>query len=167
MAAPAYEEIWHDAVEASDALPMTDTERRLGLEERDDTQGWTPLLFLVSQGDPGPVEVLVRLGADVNGKGRYGLTPLLLAVGRMETPNERIMRALLDGGAAVGAANDYGGTPLIEAAIRKHLDAALLLIKAGADVNASTRDGKTALYYAKRQNRSPLIAALRAAGARE
>lgn len=74
------------------------------------------------------------------------------------------MRALIEAGAVVDAAAGSGRTALIEAAEQGQLEAARLLLEAGADVNRSTRGG-SALETAERAGHKKLAALLRGAGA--
>lgn len=59
----------------------------------------------------------------------------------------------------------FGNTPLKVAAVWGDLDAALLLIEAGADVNAKNEDGYTALHWAAENDDHALAAALVERGA--
>src|SRR3712207_5168927 len=58
------------------------------------------------------------------------------------------LRALLDAGADVNAADENGYTPLMEAAHAPHPEAVRLLLAAGADLEARNRLGSTALHSA-------------------
>jgi hypothetical protein len=57
---------------------------------------------------------------------------------------------------SVNVIDEYGFTPLIEAAIADNKDIAALLIDYGADVNAQDMTGGTALHWATENNNLPL-----------
>lgn len=63
-------------------------------------------------------------------------------------------------GVNVNDIDEYGFTPLIEAAITDNLEMAALLIQAGADVNAKDMTGGTALHWAAENNNLKLAALL-------
>lgn len=73
---------------------------------------------------------------------------------------------LLDTGADVNASNNYGRTPLHEAAWNDNTAVAELLIAKGADVNAADGDGKTPLYWAARYDNVAVAELLRKHGAK-
>ena len=57
--------------------------------------------------------------------------------------------------------------PLFEAAEKGDTEAVNALLAAGANVNARTRDGATALRYAKSKQQDYVVALLEQAGAKE
>ncbi len=61
-----------------------------------------------------------------------------------------LIRGLLKAGAKVNVANDYGSTPLSEAAERADPEALRLLLDAGADAESPNADGQTALMTVAR-----------------
>jgi ankyrin repeat protein len=69
--------------------------------------------------------LLIEHGADMNGRGIYGDTPLHRASmnGRLETG-----QFLLDRGADIDSQNDFNGTALIYAAIEGHTEFARMLL---------------------------------------
>jgi len=92
---------------------------------------------------------------------RRGATPLMhaAAFGNLET-----LRLLLDRGAAVNAANDFGATALLWSA--RDPEKARLLIEHGAGVNAASKQGRTPLMLASlRPGGAPTVALLLAKGA--
>ena len=69
-------------------------------------------------------------------------------------------------GVSARTANEYGVTPLHEAARIGHPKVVAILLAAGADPNARTRSGETAMWFVE-QGRSPeILEALRQAGGR-
>src|SRR3569623_489155 len=73
---------------------------------------------------------------------------------------------LLQSGVGSDHANDYGKTPLMYAVQRNQIEAAKLLIKAGADVNAvTTKPSDTCYYTLETFNVTPLHYAVRNASA--
>ncbi|PWU15918.1 MAG: hypothetical protein C5B50_14510 [Verrucomicrobia bacterium] len=126
------------------------------------------------------MDELIKAGADVNVISRNGDTALLTAV----TEHKRkLVKRLLDAGADVNVKgrvicgdisqpemDEKGGvvefhvprtpiaedsSPLIVAVRRGYADIAALLIKAGADLEGTDRDGFTALAHAQRRNSLP------------
>jgi ankyrin repeat protein len=74
---------------------------------------------------------------------------------------------LIDRGADVNKKDNFGYTPLIQAAWRGHTDIATLLIEGGADVNTKDNFGYTALIQATVKGHTDIIKLLRAHGATE
>jgi ankyrin repeat protein len=61
-----------------------------------------------------------------------------------------LVRRLLEAGAQVGVANDYGATPMSEAAVVADVAVLGALLDAGADVDSANADGQTALMVVAR-----------------
>ena len=92
---------------------------------------------------------LIKAGANVNAKGNYDETALMLA------PRAELTKLLIDAGADVNAKDVFGETALIKAVTAKQTK---LLIKAGADVNArSDRYHYTALICAHTVEQAKLL----------
>lgn len=159
-----------------------------------DELGRTALLLAATDGDLEAARVLLRAGADV--QGRDGpFTPLGAAALRGHAP---MVRLLLARGAAVDASAPQGLTPLQHAVKLNHLAVAELLLKAGArttvldrtgegllvnaigadqpamlalllrhglDPNRPDADGLSALYWARQLQREHLVPLLMQAGA--
>ncbi|KAI8668475.1 Helo-like-N domain-containing protein [Fusarium keratoplasticum] len=89
-----------------------------------------------------------------------GETPLMYAV---QLGHVDQVKALIDAGAAVNIKKKNGGSALSYAANTEIAD---LLIRAGADVHATNRDGVTALHVLAGSNRTEMIEKLLFAGAR-
>jgi ankyrin repeat protein len=133
-------------------------------------RGQTPLMWAAAQSQPGMIGLLMANGAepDVRSKANHwrqvsaetrrmyrptgGLTPLLFAA-REGCAN--CVEALLDGGADPDFVNPKNVTALFLAIDNSHMDAARVLIEAGANVNKWDWWGRTALFAAVDQNRIP------------
>jgi ankyrin repeat protein len=109
----------------------------------------------------------VRAGADVNAAQPDGTTPLMWAVGRLDTDQDReLVKELLQRGAKPNVRNSLGATVLTEAIGTN--DAALIqqLLQAGADPNLGNEDDQMPLMLAARTGSLPMVEALVKAGAR-
>ncbi len=97
---------------------------------------------------------LICLGADVNGTGERGFTPLMAAAGRERI---EILHLLLACGARIDAADEHGVTALMHAARAGNENCARILLDRG--VNPDLRDmfDQTALVYAARSGSTGLM----------
>lgn len=95
------------------------------------------------------VKMIIENGADVQASNETGRTPLLKAAwwGGVE-----YVTPLLDAGADINHASNFGGTALYEATStsRDNVDMIRLLISKGANVKAATKKGETPLMNAAR-----------------
>lgn len=97
--------------------------------------------------------ILLDKGANINGVGLYGSTPLLTAAGRL---NFEIANLLLQRGADVNTRDDIGRTPLLVAILNfAEMDILHLLLEAGADANSADSRGLTPLWATLLDNRNP------------
>ncbi|HEV3167917.1 MAG TPA: ankyrin repeat domain-containing protein [Isosphaeraceae bacterium] len=121
------------------------------------------------------IEAALNQGADVNGRDRDGITPLMHAA-RGDRPNIRepaatdhpdAVRLLIQRGANPNARTEPGFVALLWAARYGHDGVAKVLIDHGADVRAKDKDGLTALRWADTNQQTKVVALLRAAGANE
>lgn len=107
----------------------------------------TALLLAVRKRDVATVKLLVQAGADVNAQDNIKDSPFLLAgaLGDVE-----ILKLLIAAkpGPDFTRVNRYGGSALIPACERGHVDAVKLLIKAGVPVDHVNRLGWTGLLEA-------------------
>jgi ankyrin repeat protein len=100
----------------------------------------------------------------VNGRGRFGYTPLTHAAanGHLES-----VRVLLDRGADPNSLTTEGGSALYWAASNGHLEVVALLLKRGADVNVVRQCGWSPLTAAIYNGHEELAERLVEAGANE
>ena len=127
----------------------------------------TPLIVAVQDGNLDCVKVLLKYGADIEGRGDFMhileddfcpdpykcCTPLFIAA---TCGNVEILRFLVENGGDVNAADDLGLTPLMAAVENQFLDAVIFLIDQGADVNLQDSSGLTALHHATEVSFDPL-----------
>ena len=92
--------------------------------------------------DMSKVQDLIKRGADVRAKNKWGRTPLHIA---SRDNSIEIAKLLLDAGADVEAKDKWGQTPLHLASANNAIEIAKLLLDAGADVEAKDDDGETPL----------------------
>jgi hypothetical protein len=115
--------------------------------------GETALVGVVENGQIELCRSLVKNGANVNAKDKYGKTMLMMAaVWTPFTDAERkgqteICRFLIEEGADVNAKDNDGKTALLHASLFNR-NVIRLLIGKGADINASDNEGKTVLMKA-------------------
>jgi len=124
-----------------------------------DVNGDPALVVAVRNGSAATVDVLLAAKADPNLRNRYGDTPMMVAALK---GNAGIMKALRARNAAV---DGKGWTPLIYASTGGHDDLVRWLLGEGADVNAQSPNGTTALMMAVRENKYSTALLLIARGA--
>jgi ankyrin repeat protein len=143
-----------------------------------DDAGNTPLQSAANNCNLAEIRLLLSKGADVNAANTFGgevkfgkiqlvkLTPLMLAATYCSTD---VVKTLLDAKANVNARDIREMTPLIFAVSSESQNAAVvkLLLKAGADVHATTKTGENAFDWAKKFNYGEVVFAIAAAGGRE
>ena len=88
-----------------------------------------------------------------------GLTPLHVACSDVDR-DHRIIEILIDKGAHPDIKNKVGGTPLMHAASAGHISAVIMLTELGADLQAKSYKGNTALDIARREGATPEAAYL-------
>ncbi len=128
--------------------------------------GYTPLHLAVELGRDEIARLLIEKGADVNAKDRGGDSPLYMAV---VTGDNYMAQLLIDAGANAEMKN-WHGQSLLHVAIsplgyQHSADLIAPLIAAGADIDAVTPSGCTALHYAARNGDVRTVGLLLAYGA--
>jgi cytohesin len=84
-------------------------------------------------------ELLLAKGADVNGAGRLGDTPLH---GAAKRGHKQLVELLVAKGANVDAVEIAGETPLVQAIQERHEDVVAALLNHGANPNGVKRGAK-------------------------
>ena len=121
----------------------------------------SPVHWASFKGDTNILAVLITKGADINKKGtNWEVTPLHLA------HDATTADFLIDRGAEVEAAAQWGQTPLIWHSRRGDLDTVKSLVRHGARVNAKDQNGRTALLCASEAGRTNIVQFLELSGAR-
>jgi len=95
-----------------------------------------------SEGDLVGVLAALSRGSDVNAVNERGETALLLALGPHGSCH--VAKLLVSQGADVNHSDNWGNTPLMNAAMWVSGECVRQLLEAGADVNAQAADGATA-----------------------
>jgi len=112
----------------------------------------TPVMLAITNGYLNAAVFLIKYVADVNVEGSDGKTALHYAVQHYDSSHHsewcEVFSCLIKNGADINACAKGNNTPLMSASSQGNLNAAMFLIKHGADVNVQDRDGKTALHYA-------------------
>lgn len=142
-----------------------------------DRHGWTPLLYAAYRNHVPSVKALAAGGADLETPTPGGYTPLAIAI---DEGQFFAARTLIDVGANVNApVGKEGVTPLMLTATKKGAQKrdtwiaqgpspmllAEELIARGADVNARTKAGISALMIAAGHNNAPMVGLLARSGA--
>jgi quinoprotein dehydrogenase-associated probable ABC transporter substrate-binding protein len=142
-----------------------------------DADGFFPLLHAINRNHVPTVEMLAKKGADLNKRNKQDITPLSWAIGDGKF---FAVKALIDSGADVNLPSGYEQvTPLMVIATQlaaksrsgnlaqgpQPLDLARAILDKGANANALSKDGVTALMIAAGHNNAPVIGLLVGAGA--
>jgi len=126
--------------------------------------GLTPLLHAVQVGNAALVGLLLKAGVDVGKADKQGAAPLRIA---LENDRTAIACQLVEAGADANAMLDevQTTTALVWACNSPCVALVQALLKAGADVHASTKEGVTALITASFESSADIVKMLLAAGA--
>ncbi|KAF5644568.1 multiple ankyrin repeats single kh domain protein [Fusarium sp. NRRL 52700] len=115
--------------------------------------GLTPLHDAAQRGVVEEMELLLESGASISALTEYGWTVLDEALSYEKSSDSTVLRTvkfLLDRGLSANDKNGNGAIPLHNACATSRVDAAALLIRKGADVNARDNRGKTPFQWASR-----------------
>lgn len=105
-------------------------------------------------------QLLLKRGASVSAPGPDGGT-LLMAAAACSDEMHPVVKLLIEKGAQINVQDSYYGyTPLINASSNNSPEIVKMLIKGGADINIKSKEGKTALDYARYYNNNNIIAIL-------
>jgi quinoprotein dehydrogenase-associated probable ABC transporter substrate-binding protein len=139
--------------------------------------GMTPLVAAIMRDHVPSVKVLLEKGANIEQPGPEGFRPLALAIA---DSRYEVAKALVEAGADASAASGEDGlTPLMLIASQtgpaegarflpgstRPEDIANALMERGAEVDAQSKSGVTALMVAATHNNAPMIGLLMEAGA--
>ena len=120
-----------------------------------DVDGTTALHWAAHVADAQLAHALLQAGADPKARNDYGATPMSAAA---EVGATAVLKELLDAHADVESPNSAGQTALMVVARTGRLDAAELLLKHGAKVDAREQwGGQTALMWAAAQSQPEMI----------
>ncbi|KAL6819003.1 ankyrin repeat-containing domain protein [Trichoderma camerunense] len=122
----------------------------------------TPLHIAAEHGPSEAIELLRKLGANVNALDDFGQTPLLISIYKKKWD---IAELLIKGGADVDADKREGYAPLLGAVAGGSDRIVQLLLKAKVDVDAVDEDGYSSLHLAVSQHELNILQQLLKAGA--
>ena len=145
--------MWHAESPLADAVMMPDNTaiRSLPENRRVDVNaaqpdGTTALHWAARHDDLETADLLIHAGANVKAANRFGVTPLALAA---TNGSAGMIEMLLKGGDDPNAVISVAGdTALMMAARTGKVDAILVFLNHGADVNKKNNDGQTPLMWA-------------------
>lgn len=128
------------------------------VDRRDQQTNTTPLQWSAINGQNSAADELLRRGADINNKDKFGRTALHYAAfyGSAETAATLLRIPLCN----VDMRDKHGSTPLILAAEGGHVDAIQSLLGCGAGINLTNKLGASALHEAAYNGHADAIGTL-------
>ncbi|KAI3083869.1 hypothetical protein CBS147353_2013 [Aspergillus niger] len=133
--------------------------------ELESSDGSTTINKAASQGQAESIRVLIQRGVNIHHRDQAGWSPVLDACGT--SPNEEVVRILMEAGARSTDTTPGGQTPLHQAVIKGRLDILKVLLEYCnvLDIDAQDNEKDTALAAAVRCNELECAGALIRAGA--
>jgi len=132
--------------------------RSIDVEATEGEHGRTCLIIAAYYGHLAICRLLLDKGVQLEAKSSGGGTPLHHAAAQCHV---EIVRLLCDRGADTEARSDNGERPLHSAAWKGHISVVKELIEErNAEINARADDGRTALRYARHNNKTDVAAYL-------
>src|SRR5207237_1064076 len=124
----------------------------------------TPLFGAVLRNDVAETKKILANGANAN-EGRFLGAPAIFVA--LMQHNDALTQALIEGGADVKLTDGAGSSTLMWAAMSETGDATITreLLRRGVDPNVVNKMGESALTWALRRGYTPIVEALKAAGA--
>ncbi|XP_055988933.1 M-phase phosphoprotein 8 [Sorex fumeus] len=117
--------------------------------DQEDSSGMTLVMLAAAGGQDDLLRLLIRKGAQVNGRQKNGTTALIHAAEKNFLTTVAI---LLEAGAFVNVQQSNGETALMKACKRGNSDIVRLVIECGADCNILSKHQNSALHFAKQCN---------------
>ncbi|XP_016151752.1 PREDICTED: M-phase phosphoprotein 8, partial [Ficedula albicollis] len=148
---PISSSLLRDAVKSGDYMTVkmalsSNEEYNLNQE---DASGMTLVMLAAAGGHDDLLRVLIRKGAEVNGRQKNGTTALIHAAEKNFLTTVAI---LLEAGAYVNMQQSNGETALMKACKRGNSDIVRLMIESGADCNILSKHQNSAMHFAKQCN---------------
>jgi len=151
--------IWSDRSDIFHLLLEKGADLKTGTEEMG------PLITIAAgMGNTEVLGTLLDRGVDIDARAKDGRTALMIAV---HNHHSDAVAFLIERGADVNAQEGSGWTALMLAAMNGDLACVNHLIEGGADVNLETNDRESPLDRARLLERTEVVEALLAAGAKE